>query len=334
MGITVPSREEITRGFDTLNKSRLHGVQGAAKFTSGKPGPRLYLGVCTHGNERVGAGLVVPLLKRKTDGGIELIQGEVVVVINNLLAALQDKRLVDGDFNMNRMPLDVLDGKRWTSEKPSVQRIRELHTAGLLYATHGFDAHTLVGKGDPFKIHIKGDTRYAASIGMPVYVTDIVKHQEVNGEPTVAAGNYIGGVDNDDVPVVEVEGGGPHSDPQIIRGLLNGLVATLGRLQMIRKDLYEREEGEQREYRITDYHVAPEGYEMYRHFDHFERVRENAILAIDRQDPPRDAFFSPRDGHIVMPPVAGEVFGPQGDDWWISEPVKVTREQFLKARGL
>lgn len=315
-----------------LKTSQVMGVQGVMEFTSGKPGPRLYLGTCTHGNEKVGSGLVVPLLKGR-DGGIELVRGSIVIAVNNLLAASQDKRFAKGDINMNRLPPDILDGSMHTSQLPAVLRIRELHRAGLLDVTHGFDAHTIPTPADAVKIHIKGPTDLAHGIGIRDYITRITEHQQdADGVDTLSFGSYIGGRPDADIPVVEVEGGGPHADPKIFRDLLNGLLATLGRLGMVRDDLITTENGEQREYEITTQHIAPEGFHGNA-FDNFAQVAEGEVVADDATDKGRQPFVTPHEGHIVFPP-CNETFGPDGDSWWFSKPVKVTTQQFVSGKGL
>ncbi|MFA6992379.1 MAG: hypothetical protein WC269_03825 [Candidatus Gracilibacteria bacterium] len=331
MNQLLPTPDEIGHGYRVLSKNQVRGVNGVIELKSGQPGPRLYVGTCTHGNEKITAGLVVPLLKGLAGGGIELIRGSVVIAVNNLLAASQNKREADGDLNMNRLPPDIWDGRLRTSKMPAVLRMRELINAGLLDVTHGFDAHTIPTPADQCKIHIKGSTDFAKEIGIRDYLTHITEHQQdANGVGTLAFGNYIGGVEND-IPVIEVEGGGPHDEQRIINGLVNGLLAVLGRLDMVDENLITREEGEQREYEITDYYIAQAGFRPEKEFDNFARVKRGQLIAHDTTDSGRPPFFAPHAGHIVFPPTF-ETFGKDGDSWWISKPVRRTMQQFVRAK--
>lgn len=344
MPISIPSATEISAGFDHLKGTQTRGVYGVKEFKSpdcGPSDPRVYIGVCTHGDERVGAGLVVPFLKGR-DGGIELRRGSIVVAVNNLLAATTGDlgmRAVPGDMNYNRLPRDIVDGKRWTSETPAVVRIRELYRAGFFNATHGTDNHTYVGPGEAMKLHIKGDLALGRAVGIRDYITDIVPATcaVTPGGNGLAFGNFIGGVENEGVPVVEFEGGGPHSNPEVIQGLIHGTVAMLAQLDMIDPDLVERGEFEQAEYRVGQYYIVPDGYMFVAGGGNFGEVEERQVLAVDaKATSPQRPFSSPPivsalKGHHVMPPLAGQVV--QGmDDGWISAPVVKTTQPSIRAR--
>ncbi len=332
--VELPTSEEIKAGFDELNNSDVNGVRGVKVFDSGKSGPTLYVATCSHGNERVGAGLVVPLLKGAKNGGIDVIQGKVIVAVNNIGAANigdSGKRVGEDGMNWNRLPPDLLDG-RSTNTTATQSRLRAMQNAGLLDVTHGYDAHTIAVEANGFKLHIKGPRAFADGIGEEVYIVDIVKHQpDADGNPTVAFGNYLGGVDNDRVPVVEMEGGGPHSDPRVIKKLLNGLVATLGSLEMVDESITERYRGAQRTYPIEHYQLVPAGYTPDRQFGQFEVLPKGTVITRDKLTPCRPDVVTPADGHMIMPPTFGE---NGGDDWWISGPVQESTQEFIRAKGL
>ncbi len=223
-----------------IMQNRDRGLIGARVFDSGNDGPVLYVGAMTHGNEHMTTAPAVPLL----NGTLQLMRGKVIVVVNNIDAARLGKRSIpDDEFgNFNRMDPDVLSHVSGGSKIKSVQRMQAIAKSGFLKeATHCLDAHTNNTKARASKLHIKGSTAFAESIPVNPYITNIVPHQFRPGTSrSVAFGNFIGGLECEDVPVVELEGGGPHDSPAVIQRLIDGFVAILAQLEMVDMDLRKR----------------------------------------------------------------------------------------------
>lgn len=224
------SQKVVEQAKRELLSSRSYGLDGAILFDSGRDGPFLYAGVFTHGNEPMTVAILAPLLQRE----IAITSGKVCVVMNNIDAARSGRRAIDNDpfGNFNRMDPNILDSSG--TDLASVRRMRQIADSGLLCnASHGFDAHTNNTLAGPTKLHIKGSMEFAENIPVNPMITNIVNHQSRPGtKPTVAFGNFIGGIDKN-VPVVELEGGGPHDAEDVIHHLIDGFVAVLARLGMI-----------------------------------------------------------------------------------------------------
>lgn len=314
MSIYIPTVTDITNVLDELASASIHNVPGLKEVHSGKAGPRLYLGMGTHGDERMGLALASPFLRNE----LRLLEGSIVLAINNIQGLLMSRRHVPGDRNFNRLPSDILER---TDDLYSTRRIQALHGAGVFHVTHGFDAHTFLVPGKPVKLHIKGNPDFAHSIGISDYITNIVDFQKDNetGEKTVAFGNMLGGIENDSVPVVEVEGGGPHDEPHVVHGLLSGLLATLVKLGMVDPDEVglEEQEIEQRTYRTCGWQRIDEGYEIVRDFAQYEEVKKGQLIATAEGKP---SAVCPQDACMLFPSPKGVV--KSTDSWFWAEPMQ------------
>lgn len=178
-------------------------------------------------------------------------------------------------------------------------------------------------------VYEKGDPRFGEGVGIRDYIVDIVAHQG----GTLAFGNFIGGPEKNDVPVIEVEGGGPHDNPEIIQGLMHGLVATLYKLGMIDEKFVEiLEAEEQRRFDVTTYMEMPSGgYKFASNRGNFGAVSAGETLAVDTSATARPAIVAPHDGNLVMPPPYDKVIDG-GDDWWLSQLAVVSMQRAFKAR--
>lgn len=321
MSPTLAQAEDIPRIFQEMESSRIHNVAGLKEIHSGKAGPRVYVGMGTHGNERMGLALALPFLRDE----IALEAGSVILAVNNLEGVRRNQRRLDHDRDFNRLPLDILDASTKNDGHYSSIRIRELVRAGVTDVSHGFDAHTFRVPGTAMKLHIKGDTHLADSIGVPDYLTHITSHQkDHHGQRTVAFGNILGGIDNEKVPVVEVEGGGPHNELRVIKGLVGGLLSTLAHLGMVdpsKVGLVEREL-EQNTHKIIGWQLAGVGYEVKRDFKQYDELRAGEVIAEDTQEPKRSPILAPNNSLIVFPPRQGVLERPS--EWFLAEPAEKT----------
>lgn len=316
MPITLAQAEDIESIFQEMEGSRIHNVAGLKEISSGKAGPRVYIGMGTHGNERMGLALAFPFLRNE----IALEIGSVVLAVNNLEGVRRNKRKLDHDRDFNRLPFDILDESTKNDGHYSSVRIRELVRAGATDVSHGFDAHTFRVPGTAMKLHIKGDTHLADSVGVSDYLTNIIDHQrDHHGKKTIAFGNILGGIENENVPVLEVEGGGPHEDPGVIKGLIGGLLSTLAHLGMVDPDkvgLVETE-FEQNTHKIIGWQLAGSGYEVKRDFKQYDELREGEMIAEDTQEPKRSPILAPSNSLIVFPPRHGVLERPS--EWFLAE---------------
>lgn len=316
------STESIAKVLSELEASEIHRVAGLKEFKADKPGPRLYLGIGTHGNERMGLALAAPFLRREVD----LLRGSVLIALNNVQALHANLRRLPGDRNFNRLPLDILER---TDGLYSTARIRALRESGAFDVSHGFDAHTFQVPGAPIKIHIKGPTDLADAIGVKDYITHIVDHQKESEteEPTLAFGNLLGGIENHEIPVVEVEGGGPHTDPEVIRGLLGSFFATLSKLQMVDPSEVglKKEIIEQRTYQTIGWQRAEPGYSITRDLYQFAPLKAGDVIA---EADGRKPVTCPKDACIAMPTKKG-VLKNWASWFWTSHAVIDRKETWV-----
>ncbi|MCX6735259.1 MAG: succinylglutamate desuccinylase/aspartoacylase family protein [Candidatus Peregrinibacteria bacterium] len=326
MSLNIPNLEDISKGANTLRNAELNGVRGVMEIKGQKPGPRLYLGTGTHGDEWIGSGLVVPFLKQE----LQLVRGSIVIAINNLLAFDKRVRKLPNGQNFNRMPADIMERprKEWTAI-----RMQALKNSGALDATHGFDAHTVVNQCDPMTLHIKGRTDFGKLIGIQDHITNIVEHHyvEPGSVPLLAFGNFIGGVENNDVPVIEVEGGGPHNDPRIIIGLINGLVATLMELEMIDGRHVEESPITKREYKIIGSQKLSTDYEVVHEYGQYQQMKVGELIARDTTEKNSDILAQPN-RTLIFPLPEGRITTTSDDEFFYSEPARITQIQGIRAR--
>ncbi len=327
MPITLAQAEDIEGIFQEMEASRIHNVAGLKEISSGKAGPRVYIGMGTHGDEDKTLGLAVPFLRNE----IALQRGSVILAVNNLEGVRRKKRKLDDDRDFNRLPPDILDESTKNDGHYSSIRIRELVRAGVTDVTHGFDAHTFRVPGTAMKLHIKGDTHLADSVGVADYLTHITDHQrDHHHKKTIAFGNILGGIGNENVPVLEVEGGGPHEEVSVIKGLIGGLLSTLVHLDMVDPDqvgLVEAE-FEQKTYRIIGWQVAESKYRVARTFTQFDNVTKGEVIAEDTGDLARSPILAAHTGLIVFPPRQGVLKRP--NEWFIAKPAeRATNRGFI-----
>ncbi|MEK9159392.1 MAG: hypothetical protein AAB383_01545 [Patescibacteria group bacterium] len=327
------SQETLDRANRSLMESEHRGVPGVQEFrgeVAGPSDPVLYIGTHTHGDEP-GSGAIVPAL---ISGQVKVGRGRVIVGVNNLDAAREGKRFLKGGLNFNRLPADdMLAGAHANNASLDFQRMRALARAGLLEATHGLDLHTIPHSPVPgFKLHEKGDYNFANAIGIEDFIAEITNNQFDSENPagpkTVAFGNYIGGLENN-IPVAEIEGGGPET-PAVRRTVAQGTLSVMAQLGMIDPSRYglEPREIEQRLYTVTDWAWAPAGYTLARQFEPYARMQKGEPVMVDSTGAGRPDIVAPRDGHLIMPPPFGKpLAGP--DDWWHSAPVEVSRQKVL-----
>lgn len=303
--ISIATSEELTLIFEQMKKESTHGIFGVKEFSSVKPGPRVVLGTMTHGNERPTLATLLPLLK----GEIKLKKGSVIASINNLAATEANKRLVE-DFDFNRLPPDLLDPTRkeyYKSKFPlSIGRILDLQTAGVFESTHSFDGHVVSHSPSPsMLIHIKGDTHCLDHIGIEKLIMDItVPQRNLQGEPAVCWGNLIGGVENNEVTAVEVEGGGPGEEVHIMHKLVEGFLSFLTSLDMINPEEHGllQEKLLRKTYYTTGCHIAPAGYQVVdnKFCEAFNPLKKGEILmkdALSHQAP----ILVEDDGYLPFP---------------------------------
>ncbi len=213
--------------FDEISASKEADIPGVLKIGGTKPGPVLIVSAMTHGNEPSGLAAIHAVHALR-----DQLQGTVYAVINNLVAGakyfeaktFEEKRRCRFDqLNMNRLPEDVLD-RRSSSEPSEIRRANELYPL-LKDAEGGLDVHSTLLPTTPMLIDIKGRTedldRLSDGIPIVMRVTNIVPVQV--GYP---AGSLYGGIDCDDVPVLEVESGS-HEEPAAIRTAVHSAIAFL-----------------------------------------------------------------------------------------------------------
>ncbi len=332
------NKEELERGIKALSESETDGVKGVKVIKGNKSGPSdpvLYLGTLTHGGERMSAAPVAPLL----DGRIELISGKVIMGVNNMAAAAKKIRREEGDFDFNRLPNDdILASAHEQNPSVAVQRMRALSRiwGGV---THGLDNHMVTATPvSAMKLHEKGDSEFANSIGIRSYITRITEFQgdprNPTGPYTTAFGNYIGGLDNP-IPVAEIEGGGPES-VEVYDSVLRGTLSVMAQLGMIDPERYGLHwtEIDQQRYDVAAWGYAPAGYAMAKPFGAYSRVEKGEVVMEDLSGQGRDPIIAPFDSHLIMPPPYSTTTGKrhildEPDDWWYSTPVKTERVRVL-----
>ncbi len=233
-----PDPDQIQEAFVRLAASQTRGVSAVLELDSGLPGPTVYIGVCTQGNERFGVAAITPLVL----GWVPVVSGKLRLVVNNLQAALNETRRfpVNSADDMNRLPAGLLDDASVAEGFQARQRVRELHQAGLLDCEVGVDVHTLYTPSDSVLLPIKGPLHYFDRLPVSHSIHGIVDAQvSPDGVRTVAFGSFLGGALDRDIPVLELEGGGPHDSEAVIHRLVDALSSLLIHLCVIDGELEE-----------------------------------------------------------------------------------------------
>lgn len=328
-------QESVMRARQELMESEHRGVKGVKEFRGARVGssdPVLFVGTHTHGGESGSAALIPALL----DGSLRLERGVVIAAVNNLAAARQGLRRVDANtsnpgMDFNRLPTDdILAPAHSGNPSQDVQRMRALGKAGLLEATHGLDLHTIPQHlYTGFVLHEKGPVDFTRSVGIRDHIARITEFQHNVDNPdqkTVAFGNYIGGLGND-VPVVEIEGGGPETE-EVRTTVLKGALSVLAQLGMIDPEQFGLawKEMEQHLYVINRWDWAPVGYRTVRDVPPYGQVRAGEVLMEDTLSA-RPPIVVPTDGQLIMGPSKGPL--TEAEDWWYSDPVQISKQRVL-----
>lgn len=318
MALTVPNPKDLIKILETLGHEKTHGVPGVKEFHSEKPGPRLILTVLTHGDEMPTLAAVLPLLNKE----IELLSGSVVAAAINLEAAKRGQRKIE-DFDLNRLPEDLFDPSRahfYATKYPkSFARMIDLKKAGVFDGTHGVDVHTVTGSSEAIVLPLKGGDHFSDAIGIKNLIHNI-SHPQLNfsGEAAVCLGDFIGGITNQNVHVVELEGGGPGYEPHVMKGLMNGFLSILASLGMIdpKKHGLVQKTVLQDVYRTIAWDMAPKGYLVsdVRFTVPFSTVKKGEAILKDASGKNRAPIIAPQDSRLLFPVPDQEVL-TEPYDW-------------------
>ncbi len=156
------------------------GIKGVKTFTKGE-GLTFAISMCTHGNEQEGLAAldIIPELEKSN------FQGQVIFILANPEAALNNVRFIDND--MNRLTCEPL--KEW---KTTVENQRAKELFRLVYKIdYILDIHSTPGPSEPMTIPLKNRNGYHNHIPWfysPILVTGIDEHQK--GRPFASFFNY------------------------------------------------------------------------------------------------------------------------------------------------
>ncbi len=156
------------------------GVPGVMRISSGRAGPIVGVTVCSHGNEPSGLAAVDYLLNT-LKLPVNLLRGEVYLVVNNLQAALESKRFVSVD--MNRLPADT--PTRDNDPASEVRRSRELLPIWKKFDV-GLDIHSTSQDAPPMIISL-GPMFHAELVrGFPIEIVISNIDRVQRGKPAPA----------------------------------------------------------------------------------------------------------------------------------------------------
>lgn len=300
--------------------------------------PTLYLGTYTHGDELLSGSPILPLL----NGDIRLKRGRILLAVNNLEATQMGLRMVPGEMDFNRLPLEDLMTSSASNPSLSLQRLQSLGEIGL-EASHALEIHTTPSKPYPLmRLPIKGDQAFSEAIAAEISILNITHFQkdcrDPDGSRTLAFGDYIGGLGNL-IPVVELEGGGPQTvenNPRLYASILDAMLSVLVRLDMIDAEEYGLSPKTviRKVYEVIDWQWAPPGYVLPQPFEPFVYLKKGDVVMQDGIDSGLPPILMPEDGHLVLHPSYTIKDGKPAPsthpkDWFISKPVLLESAEVL-----
>ncbi len=316
----------------------VHGIYEIKGEIQGPSQPTLYVGTYTHGDELLSGSPILPLLK----GDIRLKRGRILLAVNNLEATQMGLRMVPGEIDFNRLPLEDVMTSSDSNPSLSLQRLQSLGKI-VLEASHGFEIHTTPSK--PYlamRLPIKGDQAFSEAIDAEISILNITQFQkdcrDPDGPCTLAFGNYIGGLENP-IPVVELEGGGPQTaenNPLLYESILRALLSVLARLDMIDAEEYGLSPKTiiRKVYEVIDWQWASPGYVLPRLFEPFAYLKKGDVVMQDGTDSGLPPILMPEDGHLVLHPSYKIKDGKpmpstHPKDWFVSKPVHLESVEVL-----
>jgi len=321
----------------------VYGIYEIKGEIQGPSQPTLYVGTYTHGDELLSGSPILALLK----GDIRLKRGRILLAINNLEATQMGLRVVPGEIDFNRLPLeDVMTGPT-SNPSLSMQRLQTLGKI-VLEATHALEIHTTPSKPYPaMRLPIKGDQAFSEAIDAEISILNITHFQkdcrDPEGSRTLAFGDYIGGLENP-IPVVELEGGGPQTvenNPRLYQSILSATLSVLARLDMIDPEEYGIKPKNiiRKVYEVIDWQWAPPGYVLHRLFEPFAYLKKGDVVMEDGIDSGLPPILMPEEGHLVLHPSyklkdGKPVPSTYPRDWFISKPVRVESVEALYSFGI
>lgn len=333
MGLSIPNATELEKIQEELISLKTHGVAGVKEFTSSQEGPRLLLSVKTHGDEMASLAAVAPFLR----GEIELLRGSVVLALCNLPASMKRIKGKRGvrkieDLDFGRLPKDIFDRSERVNYRrkhpESTKRLYDLTRAGIFDASHGLDMHNVFSKSGPILIPLKTATGALEGLGVEVVIEDLPKVQrDLSDHTAFSIGQFIGGLENN-VDVVEIEGGG-ESEAHVVVNLMTAKFSALANLGMIDPERYGLSQTtmEQKVYSTSGWQMAPAGYRVARKRDTkpFALVRGGSELLRDASGEGRSPIIVPQDSRMLFPIPDQDVLSG-ADDWFYAQPEVLKRK--------
>ncbi len=273
------------QAFQLLQKSTYKGVPGVLFIDSGKIGPTIGITVCTHGNEPVGLSVINHLIWKMRIAET-MLNGKLLIVLNNLKALEKSVRFVDAD--LNRLPPGVMRRrKRLMYEHGRAQQLypiwREFDIA--------LDIHTTSQNAPPMIIAVAGTLHRNLIKGFPItcVLTNIDRVQI--GKPASA---FYGRGRRCRTTGIEA---GQHSAAAARHVAIRCVEALLTNAGVVRP--YNRKvlKGKFDNFRIFQSIVFPDdSYEMVKVFRNFKPVKAGDVLA--RGNGPD--IVMPRDGCVIF----------------------------------
>lgn len=143
-------------------------IPGITIIKGSKPGPKVGIIACTHGDEPTGLSI---LRKLKT---LKPVRGQLILIHNNIKATRLKKRFCD--LNMNRLPTNALTQKAPTHYE--VKRLQQLHTI-IKDLDFALDIHTTSAMPEPFVVILnKTIPSIAKKLGIPTIISNMAKIQK------------------------------------------------------------------------------------------------------------------------------------------------------------
>lgn len=271
---------ELRDVFERISKSSYEGIPGVIKIEGSKPGPRLGIMACTHGDEPAGLAAAEYVL-REIAPKRRSLSGTIFIILNNVNAG---KRYFDAttdeerrtcrfeDVNPNRLPenaLTNLDDTRY-----EVMRIRALQPV-LQQLDVCLDIHSTTQKSLPMIINLESDFSADLVRGMPIQTVISNIGNVQNGKPAVS---FTGTADAPAIPVA-IEAGS-HEDPRTFETAVSCGQAALRNLGMFDTEPQILAE-EYHEYHVFDSIFFPdESYELVTLFPNFAELKAGDVIAI------------------------------------------------------
>lgn len=266
---------ELEKYFETLKHSCIDWIHWVYEFDSGKPGPNIWIWVCTHGNEP--AGLAV--FKYYFDNNLIPETGKITFVCNNLVATEQyfqefwkkdTSHLRFKDTNMNRILLEDLNDEEKSYE---VTRTKELSPIFKKF-THGVDIHSTLTKSTPMLLTIKWQCKNLIH-WVPI---ETIIHNMTQVQTGVPISQFFWGLDSQ-IPVIGIECW-QHEFGQGFETALECVLQFQKNIEKKNKDVNSNQEV--KEFSVSHSVSFPLGFEVARDFGAFEKIHPWTVLWITK----------------------------------------------------